>query len=82
LLQRIALRGRDYERQISAEYLEQINELYEIWIARFNLCPVLTVPADNLDYASNPTHLDLIERKILDKLMGKEEVVFSLDEVG
>ncbi len=63
-------------------YLEQLNELYEMWIAGFNLCPVLTVPVDQLNYVSNPRHLDLIERKVLEKLMGKEEVVFSQDEVG
>lgn len=81
ILSRIKLRGRDFEQQISQSYLEQLNILYEEWIANFNLCPVLTVPVDNLNYVSNPTHLDLIERKIIDKLMGKEEVVFTQDEV-
>ena len=80
--QRIHSRGRDYERQISLEYLEQINQLYEAWIARFNLCPVLTVPADALNYVANPKHLDLIVLKIEDKLMGKEEVIFDPEEVA
>ena len=51
------------------------------WIAAFNLCPVLTVPADDLDYVANSAHLDLIVEKVLDKLQGKEEVVFSPEEV-
>src|SRR5512136_1604111 len=59
LLGRIAHRGRDYERTISAEYLEQLNQLYEEWIATFSLCPVLSVPADDLDYVANSAHLDL-----------------------
>ena len=79
---RIRSRGRDYERQISPGYLEQVNRLYEAWIARFNLCPVLTVPADTLDYVANPRHLDLIVEKVEEKLMGKEEVVFDPDEVA
>jgi len=82
LLERIRQRGRDYEQTMDPAYLEQLNELYEMWIAGFNLCPVLTVPVDQLNYVSNPRHLDLIERKVLEKLMGKEEVVFSQDEVG
>jgi deoxyadenosine/deoxycytidine kinase len=82
LLKRIRLRGRDYERQISPEYLTQLNDLYEAWIALFSLCPILTVPSDNLDYVSNPAHLDLIVNKIQDKLMGKEEVVFAPEEMG
>jgi deoxyadenosine/deoxycytidine kinase len=82
LYERIKSRRRGYELQIAPEYLEQLNELYEKWITNFNLCPVLTVPADDLNYVSNPSHITLIERKVLDKLMGKDEVVFTADEVG
>lgn len=81
LVDRINLRGRDYERRISPDYLQQLNALYESWIAHFSLCPVLTVPADDLDYVANSGHLDLIVRKVQDKLMGKEEVVFDPDEM-
>lgn len=81
LLERISQRGRAYERQITAVYLDQLNQLYEDWIARFNLCPVLTVPADDLDYVSHSSHLDLVARKIQEKLTGKEEVVFAPGEV-
>ncbi|HFC09789.1 MAG TPA: deoxynucleoside kinase [Chloroflexi bacterium] len=73
---RIARRGRDYERGISAEYLAQLNRLYEEWLQNFTLCPVLTVPADDLDYVAHPPHLDLIVSKIQEKLAGKEEVVW------
>jgi deoxyadenosine/deoxycytidine kinase len=79
---RISHRGRDYERTISADYLGQLNELYEEWINNFSLCPVLTVPADDLDYVAHPGHLDLIALKVQEKLTGKEEVVFSADEVA
>jgi len=81
LTDRVHQRGRDYERRISPEYLAQLNELYEEWIANFRLCPVLTVPADNLNYVAYSTHLDLIVRKVDEKLMGKEEVVFAPDDV-
>lgn len=82
LKERIQHRGREYERQINPEYLEQLNQLYERWINHFSLCPVLTVPADDLDYVANSKHLDLIVRKIQDKLTGKEEVVFDIEEVN
>lgn len=81
LVNRIQLRGRDYERRISTEYLEQLNALYDSWITHFSLCPVLTVPADNLDYVANSGHLDLIVSKVQEKLVGKEEVVFNPDEM-
>lgn len=82
LVNRIRHRGRDYERRISPEYLGQLNELYEEWIDNFRLCPVLTVPADDLNFVANPAHLRLILSKVEDKLMGKEEVVFMPEEMG
>lgn len=82
LLERIRRRGREYERQISAGYLGQINALYRDWIAGFTACPILTVPADDLDYVAHSGHFRLIARKVQEKLMGKEEVVFDIDEVN
>lgn len=77
LLGRIQRRGRDYEQDISRAYLAQLNQLYESWIEGFDLCPVLTVPADSLDYVENTQHLHLIVSKIQEKLSGKEVVVFE-----
>jgi deoxyadenosine/deoxycytidine kinase len=82
LMERISLRGRDYERQIQASYLDQLNNLYENWIEKFTLCPILAVPADDLDYVAHGGHLDLIVAKIQEKLSGKEEVVFEAEEVA
>lgn len=82
LIERISHRGREYERQITPAYLEQLNELYERWIASFSACPVLTVPSDDLDYVANSRHLELIARKIEEKLTGKEEVIFDPAEIS
>jgi len=76
LMARIARRGRTFEREISPAYLEQLNTLYEEWVARFSLCPVLTISSDSLDFVGNSHHLDLIVEKVLEKLRGREEVVF------
>ncbi len=82
LIERISLRGRSYEQEIEPAYLAQLNDLYEDWIRNFTLCPVLTVPAGELNYVAHDTHLDLIVSKIHDKLEGKEEVVFAEEEVA
>jgi deoxyadenosine/deoxycytidine kinase len=81
LAERIERRGRGYESQISSDYLIQLNELYEQWIGDFSLCPVLTVPADDMDYVAHSGHLDLVAQKVHEKLTGKEEVVFAPEEV-
>ena len=82
LMGRISQRGRGYEREISSDYLSQLNALYESWIQAFTLCPVLTVPADELDYVAHSRHLDLIVQKVREKLTGKEEVIFAPEEFG
>jgi len=77
LVERIRLRGRDYEQQIDPAYLGQLGALYEQWIGGFSLCPVLTIPSDDLDFVNNGTHLELIATKVLEKLQGKETVEFA-----
>jgi deoxyadenosine/deoxycytidine kinase len=57
LRERIARRGRDFEREISPEYLARLNQLYEEWAASFTLAPVLTIQADSIPYVDN--HMDL-----------------------
>lgn len=81
LQRRIAQRGRDFESTINPDYLDQLNNLYEGWIENFSLCPVLTVPTDEMDFVAHNGHLELITNKMGEKLMGKEEVVFSPEEV-
>ena len=81
LLQRIKIRDRYYEQTIPEDYLQQLNTLYEGWIENFTFCPVLTVPADSLDYVKHPRHLDLIIKKVQEKLTGKDEVIFYPEEV-
>ncbi|MFV1949083.1 MAG: deoxynucleoside kinase [Anaerolineales bacterium] len=82
LQQRIKQRGRDYEDQIDPNYLTQLNQLYDQWIDNFSLCPVLTIPGDDLDFVANNGHLNLIIEKVQEKLTGKDEVVFTEREMN
>jgi deoxyadenosine/deoxycytidine kinase len=77
LMHRIAARGREYERDISPDYLARLNALYNEWIENFTLCPVLTIPADELDYVHEDGHLDIVTSIILKRLEGKEVVMFD-----
>jgi deoxyadenosine/deoxycytidine kinase len=71
------MRGRDFEQEVPAEYLGQLNQLYEEWLERFSSGPVLTVPSDSLDFVRYNSHMELIAAKIVEKLTGKEVVVFD-----
>jgi deoxyadenosine/deoxycytidine kinase len=77
LQERIRQRGRDYEQEISAEYLTQLNDLYDEWVEGFALGPVLTIPTDNLNFVAVNSHLELIASRVLERLHGKETVSFD-----
>ena len=51
---RIALRGRDYEQSIPDEDLAGLSPLDAEWIADFDLCPVVRVDGDHLDFVHDP----------------------------
>lgn len=76
LIERIHRRGRDFEQDVSPLYLQQLNELYNAWIEDFTLCPILIVPADNLDFVRFRQDFALIREKIMEKLGGREKVYF------
>ena len=76
LLERIRARGREMEKGITPEYLELLDGLYETWVKTFDLSPVLTIPAADLDFVHRPRHLDIVVDRIQNVLAGKEEVEF------
>jgi len=76
LIQRIQKRGRDIESSISADYLSLLETYYDDWMASFDDCPLLTIRTDDLDFVHKKQHLDIVIKRIKEKLAGKEEVVF------
>ena len=76
LMQRIGERGRAMEQGITADYLALLDTFYAEWMATFDLCPVLTIRTDDLDFVHRPRHLDIVVTRIQDRLGGREEVVF------
>jgi hypothetical protein len=60
LAARIALRSRGCESGISPNYLEHLNERYADWMGHFDLCPILTLDADRLDFVQRNGDLRFI----------------------
>jgi deoxyadenosine/deoxycytidine kinase len=79
LMERIHSRGREIESGITAEYLSLLERFYHEWVAGFDICPVLTIPADNLNFVTNEKHIAIIIDRIEQKLAGKEQVIFPDD---
>ena len=64
LVNHIERRGRDFERNISPDYLRQLNSLYDDWINDWTACPVLRIPMDGIDFCQNPDDLVYIENEV------------------
>ncbi|MCP4358441.1 MAG: deoxynucleoside kinase [Chloroflexi bacterium] len=50
LMKRIRQRGREMENNITAEYLSLLESFYNEWLHNFDLCPMLVIPSENLDF--------------------------------
>jgi deoxyadenosine/deoxycytidine kinase len=76
LMKRIQSRARSIETGITDEYLSLLESFYDDWLKTFDVCPVLTIRSDDLDFVHKPQHLDIVVQRIQDRLAGKEDLVF------
>ncbi len=61
LLERIAIRGRDFEKAMTAEFLAAMRKAYAGAVEEAE-CPVLTVGCDEVDIRNHRPRAELIER--------------------
>jgi deoxyadenosine/deoxycytidine kinase len=64
LVEHIHIRGRDYEGNMSLDYLKRLNERYEKWIEGYNYGNLLIIDNDHLDFKNNPEDFGLIIEKV------------------
>jgi deoxyadenosine/deoxycytidine kinase len=57
LTHQIRLRNRDYERNLSEDYLRNLNAHYENWTSQYDLGRLLIVDSNQLDFLNNPADL-------------------------
>lgn len=74
LMERIHRRARGMETGITPEYLSLLDTFYDDWLKAFDLCPVLTIRTDNLDYVNQLGALEAVTQRIENTLAGKETV--------
>jgi deoxyadenosine/deoxycytidine kinase len=77
LLERIAARGREIESGITRDYLALLDELYDEWLRNFDLCPVLTIQSNDLNFAQRSEHVEIVVHKIEEKLAGRDELILE-----
>lgn len=64
LMHRIAQRDRSYERQIEVDYINTLNQTYELHFANYPARSCLTINSNNLDYVRNPEDLENVHQRI------------------
>lgn len=68
LLSRIDMRGRDFEKKISPDYLEQLSADYRMFIDDFEQkhpeVPVLRISGNEIDFVQNGKDLQIILEKV------------------
>ncbi|MBQ9509505.1 MAG: deoxynucleoside kinase [Bacteroidales bacterium] len=61
LLRNIAKRGRSYEQEITADYLNNIQDSYMTYLKQHPNLPILIVEARDLDFVQNPADYQKIK---------------------
>ncbi len=67
LLKNISKRGRDYERNISAEYLKKIENGYFSFLKQKHTFPVLIIDINKIDFVQKPDDYQVLKSAIFDQ---------------
>ena len=67
LLRNIGIRGRDYEKNISPQYLEKIKQGYFNFFKKVQNFPVLIIDTNNIDFVENHEHYIQLKEAIFNK---------------
>ena len=68
LMQRIALRGRPYERQMERAYIEALNRAYDDFFEGYRQSPLLVLETEKLNFVHNSADLEFVSARIREKL--------------
>jgi deoxyadenosine/deoxycytidine kinase len=64
LLERIRKRGREFEQNISPDYIKRLNDLYDEWMEDWTFCPALIIKTDGRDFQNSPDDFERIRQQI------------------
>jgi deoxyadenosine/deoxycytidine kinase len=70
LVAHIHTRGRDYEGNMSLDYLKRLNQKYEDWISRYTEGKLLVISVDDLDFKENKEDFGKILQLVDAELFG------------
>lgn len=72
LVNNIRKRGRSYEKNMSDEYIQSLNEAYNRFFFHYNDTPLLVINSTLIDFVNNPDDLTEVIRQIMRSHSGIE----------
>ncbi len=60
LMKNIAIRGREFEANISYDYINELNEIYTEYFFRYNETPLVIINTNHIDFVNNSADLDQV----------------------
>jgi len=60
LMKNIAKRGREFEANISYDYINALNEIYTEYFFRYNETPLVIINTNHIDFVNNSADLDQV----------------------
>ena len=70
LMDRIAKRGRPYERDMDRGYIAELNEAYNRFFFHYNEAPLLVVNTNAIDFVSNADEFEDLRKRIVSHRQG------------
>jgi deoxyguanosine kinase len=77
LLSNISMRGRSYEKDISPDYLMELNDAYNHFFHHYDRSPLLIINATEIDFVNNEDHLRYIEDQIFHEPMRSTKMIIN-----
>jgi len=60
LMDNIKLRAREYETNIDWNYIDSLNQMYNEYFFKFDICPLLIINTNDIDFVKNKNDLEEI----------------------
>ena len=70
LMERITLRGRDFEKNMYADYIDALNQVYNEYFFRYEESPLLIINTNDIDFVHNEEDLEEVIRYIRQPVSG------------
>ncbi len=70
LLERIARRGRAFEKDMDRDYIKQLVEAYNHFFFHYVEAPLLVVNTNGIDFVNNPDDFEDLQKRILSHRQG------------